>query len=233
MSIDKIFQFASAFTSLMLLSAFVHSGGKALDELAHQYIEAQWHNNSPNLKDSSKISVLNPRAMNDDAPNCTQPLRVHTNQSVRMGKNYVHISCPSPYWKQQRSVNIQVFQDVWVLSKGVTPGQTLSTDNVHISRMDISTIKGGFVVANTTPNYISKRHLPAGTILKHNMIKAPTLIARGDAVDIKLNRGGIRVQFSGTALSKGAKNEYIRVRSDGSNSVLKARVIERGIVQIQ
>lgn len=232
MSIDKIFQLASGFASLMLLSAVVHSNDITLDELAQQFVQAQWHNNSPNLKGSSHINVLNPRGEDATTPTCAQPLRVQTSQPVRMGKNYVHISCSSPYWQQQRSVHIQVFQDVWVLSKSVTSGQALSADNVHASRMDISILNGGFVVANAQPNYISKRHLPAGTVLKHNMIKAPTLIARGDAVDIKLNRGGIRVQFSGTALSKGAKNEYIRVRSDGSNSVLKARVIERGVVQI-
>lgn len=232
MSIDKIFQFASGFTSLMLLSAVVHGSDITLDELAQRYVQTQWHNNSPDLKRSSHISVLNPRSTDELTPTCMQPLRVQTSQPVRMGKNYVHISCSNPYWQQQRSVHIQVFQDVWVLSKSVTSGQTLSANNVHASRMDVSTLKGGFVVATAPPNYISKRHLPAGTILKHNMIKAPTLIARGDAVDIKLNRGGIRVQFSGTALSQGAKNEYIRVRSDGSNSVLKARVVERGVVQI-
>ncbi len=70
-----------------------------------------------------------------------------------------------------------------------------------------------------------------GDIVRRSLLHAPTLVRRGDAVNIVAQHEQILVTMAGEALDAGARGDIVRVRNAGSGKVIRARVIDAGEVE--
>ena len=68
-------------------------------------------------------------------------------------------------------------------------------------------------------------------VLRQGQLAAPTLIKRGSAVSIVARKEQVEVSMAGEALDPGALGQVIRVRNATSGTVIRARVVDAGVVE--
>ncbi len=67
--------------------------------------------------------------------------------------------------------------------------------------------------------------MSAGQILSSRMVRTPTLVERGQRVNLLASKDGFQVQMLGTAMDAGGVGERIRVKS------LESRRVVEGVIQ--
>jgi flagella basal body P-ring formation protein FlgA len=77
----------------------------------------------------------------------------------------------------------------------------------------------------------SSRALRSGQPLQPRWLLAPILVRRGESVVILARTGGVEVQAAGEALEAGRLRDAVRVRNVTTGKVIRAHVIEAGIVE--
>lgn len=164
---------------------------------------------------------------------CEQPWQINLLRPLQPGRNGLEISCEQPWWRQNLAVQIQIFREVAVLARSVSAGQKLTAADISLVRHDIGGLSKDFLTsADTLPGMELRRTLRAGTVLSRDMIALPVLVERGQQVNIRVQRPGIRIEMKGTALDAGSAGDRIRVRNDSSQKIIRATVLERGLVQV-
>jgi flagella basal body P-ring formation protein FlgA len=76
----------------------------------------------------------------------------------------------------------------------------------------------------------SRRSLRAGEVLRQGQLAAPVLVKRGSAVSIVARKEQV-VSMAGEAMDPGALGQVIRVRNAASGTVIRARVVDAGVVE--
>lgn len=71
-----------------------------------------------------------------------------------------------------------------------------------------------------------------GRPLHANMLQAPRVVGRNQIVRLRFQRGGLRIDTEGRALSDGAAGELIRVMNMGSRSTVTAQVLPDGTLAV-
>ncbi|TGN54318.1 flagellar basal body P-ring formation protein FlgA [Paracoccus liaowanqingii] len=71
-----------------------------------------------------------------------------------------------------------------------------------------------------------------GRPLHANMLRPPRLITRNQVVRLSFQRGALRIDTEGRALSDGAAGELIRVMNMGSRSTVSAQVMSDGTLEV-
>ncbi|QBX33534.1 flagellar basal body P-ring formation protein FlgA [Paracoccus liaowanqingii] len=71
-----------------------------------------------------------------------------------------------------------------------------------------------------------------GRPLHANMLRPPRLITRNQIVRLSFQRGALRIDTEGRALSDGAAGELIRVMNMGSRSTVSAQVMSDGTLAV-
>ena len=77
----------------------------------------------------------------------------------------------------------------------------------------------------------SSRTLRTGQALHARWLSAPVLVRRGDSVTIRARNGGVEVSAAGEALENGKPRQIVRVRNTTTGKVIRARVLEQGLVE--
>lgn len=71
-----------------------------------------------------------------------------------------------------------------------------------------------------------------GRPLHANMLQPPRIVSRNDLVRLSFQRGALRIDTEGRALSDGAAGEVIRVMNLGSRSTVNAQVMPDGTLAV-
>ncbi len=165
---------------------------------------------------------------------CPQPVSVTLLRPLQPGRNGVELGCESPWWRQNLAIQLQIFKPVVVLARAAGIDQTLGHDDISLVRHDIGSLSKEFF---TAPEQVTgmkiRRNLRAGTVLSGDMLVSPQLIGRGEQVNIRVIRAGIRIEMKGTALENGKEGDRIRVRNEQSQRIVTGVVLERGLVQVE
>ena len=69
--------------------------------------------------------------------------------------------------------------------------------------------------------------LDTGTVIYPDDVRAPTLIKRGELVTVRCITGGLVVRTVGRATEKGAMDDTVAIRNEGSNETFRATVTGR------
>lgn len=75
--------------------------------------------------------------------------------------------------------------------------------------------------------------VPAGFPLHSGVVKEPILIKANSKVHISANVNGVVITMDGTAMERGRRNAYIKVRNDSTGKYVQGKVIDEMNVEVR
>ncbi len=131
------------------------------------------------------------------------------------------------------SGDLQLFGSVTCLSRTVRRHTILSQDDLEIIQRNLTMLGPDFI---REPRLAIGRELKTtlqpGAILYGRLLKKPTVVKRGDLVEIQANSGSLIVKAAGQIKTSGAMGDIVRVKNLMSRKEIYARVISPNKVQV-
>ncbi len=125
------------------------------------------------------------------------------------------------------------YESVVCTAHRVPRGTVLSENDVCLREINISKAPVNLV---TDLNYAKgkrlKQSLKSGGYIRDNMLEIPPLIQKGDRVRLVAKKGSLMVVSSGTAKTKGGRNEQIKVENTDSKRIVVGRVLDDTSVEV-
>lgn len=148
--------------------------------------------------------------------------------------NTIKVSCTDHTpWKLFVSASITIYGQVITAVSPITRGQEINLSNIGTKEAVINRSRQAvFSDPTAVTGMLAKRSIRAGQEITPGLLKAPNLISRGDQVVISAKNNAISIRMNGTALSHGALGQQIRVKNNKSERIIKAKVVDQGLVSI-
>lgn len=131
------------------------------------------------------------------------------------------------------SVQFEIYAPAVVASRLISRGQHITEADLALAEQQINA--GRYPFFETTKQVVgmvAKRSIRSGRQIHPALLSAPRLVSRGDEVIIVATNDTISIKMKGEAMNHGTRGEQISVRNKQSQRMIKARVAERGIVEI-
>lgn len=150
------------------------------------------------------------------------------------GKTRVGLRCVSGpvKWNVFLPITIKAFGPAWVLKSQVAPGVALAESDLMQVEADWAE-RSSPVVANPADwlGSVAARLLPAGQVLRQDMIKAPLAFSAGAQVRVLASGTGFQIVTSAQAVTGAAIGQGTKVRMDNGR-VISGVVIDRQTVRV-
>ena len=197
-------------------------------DTATNYVRANFTGDENDIRITAK--KLDPRLK---LALCKQKLQAHMPYSnLTSSHTIVGVRCEGEQpWSLHVSVSIQIYRDVAVASRSLAQGNLLTADDIDMQHMDISQLSGGYLAeANAAIGQVTTRPVQLGRPLLSNMLKAPTVIRRGQAITVLARKASFEVSSMGESLMDGAVGERIKVRVRRSRRIIEGIIAKNGVV---
>ncbi|WP_193315534.1 flagellar basal body P-ring formation chaperone FlgA [Janthinobacterium aquaticum] len=223
---------------LFLLTSLYSSAGRAelpadniflqVEQLAREHL-AQQAASAGLLEPLFEITVVkNSRVI----PPCAKPVAIEAQDSRSLQRMRFVASCPVPGgWRYEMLARAVVTAKVVVTTAPVTANTPLQAGDITLARRDVTLISDSVSSIPAVVAQSSRRSLRAGEVLREGQLASPVLVKSGSAVNIVAHREQIQVSMAGEAMDAGAAGEVIRVRNASSGTIIRARVLETGLVE--
>jgi flagella basal body P-ring formation protein FlgA len=118
-------------------------------------------------------------------------------------------------------------------SRAVARGETLAGDDLVESRADVGAVRLQHLPGiSDLVGARALRDLLADEVVTRSIAGVRPLVQSGDAVSMRARAEGVVVQAPGVATQSGDAGDVIRVINRESRRPVKARVVERGTVEV-
>lgn len=165
-------------------------------------------------------------------PACAAPVALETADSRSAQRMRFVAVCPgSNGWRYEMLVRGSVTAQVVVTGVPVTANTPLQAGDVALARRDVTMVPDSIAAPGDAVGLTSRRSLRAGEVLRQGQLAAPVLVKRGSAVSIVARKEQVEVSMAGEAMDPGALGQVIRVRNAASGTVIRARVVDAGVVE--
>ncbi|EZP36016.1 flagella basal body P-ring formation protein FlgA [Janthinobacterium lividum] len=165
-------------------------------------------------------------------PACAAPVALETADSRSAQRMRFVAVCPgSNGWRYEMLARGSITAQVAVTSVPVTANTPLQSGDVTLARRDVTMVPDSISALPGAIGLSSRRSLRAGEVLRQGQLASPVLIKRGSAVSIVARKEQVEVSMAGEAMDPGALGEVIRVRNATSGTVIRARVVDAGVVE--
>ena len=165
-------------------------------------------------------------------PPCAKPVVIEAQDSRSLQRMRFVASCPVPGgWRYEMLARASVTAKVVVTAAPVTANTPLQASDLALARRDVTLISDSAASIAAVVGQSSRRSLRAGEVVREGQLASPVLIKRGSAVNIVAQREHVHVSMAGEAMDAGAAGEVIRVRNASSGTIIRARVLETGVVE--
>lgn len=206
-------------------------GAQAMQIAALQALKEHWQDSADRIE--IEMASIDPRLQ---IPVCNVPLSAKANQigNGNGGRVTVRVECQdaSP-WTRHVSASVRVFRPVAVSARALARGSILQTNDIMMEELDISQQRGQTITeADNIVGMELRRAVSHGAPLTLDMLTAPVLVKRGDAVVLIASRGGISIRHTGIALQDGEAGKQIPVRNTSSDRIVQAVVREIGVTEV-
>lgn len=162
---------------------------------------------------------------------CSQAPRVEAADVRSPARMRFVAICPDQGgWRYDVVTRAKVSALVVIAASDLSTGKNLTADDLLLERHDITGVPDSYSDLTAVEALATRRTVRAGTILRPNMLAAPTLVKRGQPVQIVARRDGIEVSMAGEALDAGGKGATVRVKN-ASGTTIRARVLDVGAVE--
>lgn len=149
------------------------------------------------------------------------------------GNATVGVRCNgSRAWKIYLPVRITRRLAVVVTRHPLARQHPLTLDDLRVETREVSGLDAVPMDPQHYVGMVTRRRLPAGEILRPQLVQPPRVIRRGDPVIIEARSGNIAVRVHGTALMDGRRGQRIRVKNASSGRVIQASVAAAGLVTV-
>lgn len=230
MNTIKLIQFY--FITILIVapsSLFAASNLENLEKEANLYLQSYYQNAQPNTR---IIIKLNPISRKIKLKSCLKPLQFQ-NPRGNGTRITFRAYCFKPSWNLFLTAQVQQFGFVIVSRITIPAKSAITSRHLMLKEVNLTAHQTAhFSEPSEIIGWTTKRSIAAGTIITASMLKQPVLISRNDAVIIEAIRHGITIRTAGTALEEGVVDKQIRIRNDRSGRVIKAIVIEKGLVRV-
>ncbi|MGK5023578.1 flagellar basal body P-ring formation chaperone FlgA [Janthinobacterium sp. RB2R34] len=141
-------------------------------------------------------------------------------------------ACPvSGGWRHEMLVRASITARVAVTRLPVTANTPISIADIELARRDVTMVADSMASLDAVAGLSSRRSLRAGEVLREAQLASPMLVKRGAPVNIVARKEQVSVSMDGVAMDAGAQGEVIRVRNTSSGTVIRARIVEAGVVE--
>ncbi|SFB98154.1 flagella basal body P-ring formation protein FlgA [Marinospirillum celere] len=211
------------------LNAQSHQDLEALLDEARSWVSGQMQEHQDYRVE---FRPLDPRLRLD---RCSSPLlfAVHGNSDLR-GRVNLRVTCQEENWFIFITAEVQVLEPVVVARSTLDRGARLSTQMLEVRKMDTSRIRGDYFSSiQEVVGMQVRNRIRAGDPVTSRQINVTQAVNRGDQVIIQARSETLRIRMTGEALEAGRIGDQIRVRNLQSGRTLRARIVDRGLVEVQ
>ena len=223
---------------LFLLASLYSSAGRAelpadnifsrVEQLAREQL-AQQAATAGLLEPQFQVTVVKSTR---PVPACAVPVALEAADSRSAQRMRFVAVCPgSNGWRYEMLARGSITAQVAVTSAPVTANTPLQSGDVTLARRDVTMVPDSISSLSGAVGLSSRRSLRAGEVLRQGQLASPVLIKRGSAVSIVARKEQVEVSMAGEAMDPGALGEVIRVRNATSGTVIRARVVDAGVVE--
>ncbi|MGQ7848513.1 flagellar basal body P-ring formation chaperone FlgA [Granulosicoccus sp. 3-233] len=172
---------------------------------------------------------------------CEGPLQTFWSPGSRsIGRVTVQVECPGPKpWRLHVQSTVTLEGEVWVLSRGVQRGDLLDESVLVRQAVTLGANNAAFTslgapITDLAPwmGYSFTQRVSAGKVLNERMLKPARLVRKGEAVLIRMETAGLKLQTKGVALKDAAAGKAVQVRNSRSGKVIDAIVVGKGVVAV-
>jgi len=217
------------FVVSQLCSASETQSLAVINDVVHNYVESA-------LVPDGKYEISNTQIDNHlQLPACKQSLDVFAQSgSIKPGRNTVGIRCNDKGgWTIYSTVIVKSFQNVLILAKPLNRNDRIAFEHLKSEVRDVATLQQGYLTdPNDIVNKQATRIVPAGTVLNRQHYTEPTLIKRGQHVNIQSGKAGFLISAQGVAMMDGSKGQQIKVKNVSSRRIIRATVVNPGVVSV-
>lgn len=152
---------------------------------------------------------------------CPNPEAFFPPSSAAWGRTTVGVRCGQPKpWTVYLQANVSIIANYVTAANPLGQGQTINPNDLQLQKGDITTLPTGiFTEINPIIGNSAKMSLAAGTVIKKEMLKMPTVIQQGQSVRVSSKGTGFSITTEGQALNAAAEGEIIKVRVNNGSVV--------------
>lgn len=167
---------------------------------------------------------------------CNESIAVLPNSSQRaLGPVTVGLRCEAPErWTIHVRGNVTAQRQLPTLSRAVNRGDIISSRDIVWQTVQIDREATGLL---TTPADMigkeARRHLASGQTVRSSDVVSPTLVERGQVVDLIAKTSGLQVNMQGKALTAGGEGDRLIVKNTNSGKRVQGVVLASGAVLVQ
>lgn len=165
---------------------------------------------------------------------CEEKLHLDLPNQVSLGRSQVKVSCQGQKpWALNVPFNINLHAEVVVLNQPVSRKTPLKAHHLDYRKANLADQRNGYYLKKELViGKQSKRALSGGTVLNGHLILPALLVHKGDRVMIVAKRGSMSVKMPGEAMNDGREGRQIRVKNIRSNRIVRAKVVDSGLVVV-
>jgi flagella basal body P-ring formation protein FlgA len=130
-------------------------------------------------------------------------------------------------------VRVRIFAIVAVAAESLFRGSEINENQIIFEKKDITNYKPDeLFIKNDFSGKKVKRNISKGAIITRSHIEEAAVIRRGAKVDIIVESGSVHIRASGESLQDAAPGDTVRVRREGTSTILQGIASSDGSVVI-
>ena len=131
------------------------------------------------------------------------------------------------------AVRIRIFKNVAVASGNIAKGNAVNSGDIEIQKEEITYISNNDnVTSEEIIGAIARRNISKGTIFTKSLFENQNKVHRGEKITLIIKSGAVTIRTSGVALQDADYGSQIRIKREGSQTVLYGQVAMDGTVLI-
>lgn len=199
-----------------------------LEQEALIYLHEHYNKTKPDARTEIK---LNPISRKIKLKACIQPIEFQTPKGNGSRITF-KARCPSPLWQLFISAQVNHYGPAVITNHSLPRNTVIKSSHLSVTEVDVTNLRSAyFTNSKDIVDWTTKRSIAAGSIITANMLKTPIAIRKGNSLLIEARRNGVTIRASGTALEDGEIGKQIKVKNDRSGNILKALVVQPGLVR--
>ena len=201
-------------TALGVAPAFAQTKPEAPQDLRILNQKAKEFLTTQSVGSPGKVEIsLVPLEPNLKLAYCPAPEAFFPPGTRAWGKTTVGMRCSNPNWTIYIQGNVSIFSEYVVSVAPLSQGQNITQNDLALQKGDVTTLPNGIYtetsqILGRTP----KMSLPAGSILRQDMLKLATVIQQNQVVRVVSNGNGFSITTEGNALTSATEGQVVQVR---------------------
>jgi len=217
-------------TTFLLLpsSVFAANEVEKLEQEALSYLLEHYNETKPDVRTEIK---LNPISRKIKLKTCLAPYLFQTPRG-NGSRITLRARCTSPLWQLYIIAELKQFGTAVIARSSLPRNTYLKNSDLIRKEVNLTSLRSAyFSHPSEIIGWTNKRSIAAGSIITASMLAPPLAVIKGNALIIEAKHNGITIRASGTSMQDGTIGQQIKVRNDSSGNIIRATVVERGLVR--